>query len=154
MEFILSWVKSGLLFGIFASVILMICPNKSYRQHIGMVVGLLYIMVMLHPLMELFQIDERTYLSYVKNYFQLEEGANQISKENLEFYEESLRIQLKASLQERGYQVKDIHLQVDENGNMESVAFVFCSEIPEVVQLECYIKNLFGEDVRISYEME
>ena len=50
---LLNWVKSGLLFGVMASVILMLCPNKSYMKHIGMVIGLLFILVMLHPLMEL-----------------------------------------------------------------------------------------------------
>lgn len=154
MEFILSWVKSGLLFGIFASVILMLSPNKAYMKHIGMVVGLLFIMVMLHPLMELFQIDESTYAEYIRNYLMLETEDERISKENLEFYEESVRIQLTAALQEAGYPVKEIRLRADNAGSIEKVTLVFTSQITEVEKLERYLKNLFGEEVRIGYEMD
>lgn len=70
MEGILDWVRSGLLFGIVSSVILMLCPNKSYAKHIGLVVGLLFILVMLHPVMEWMEIDEQTYVSYIKDFLQ------------------------------------------------------------------------------------
>ena len=106
MEVILSWVKSGLLFGVFASVILMLSPNKSYMKHIGMVVGLLYILVMLHPLMELFNLDGSTYANYIKNFLMLETENNQISDSNLQFYEESVETQLMAVLKEYGYPVE------------------------------------------------
>ena len=85
MEQILSWVRSGLLFGIVSSVILMLCPNKSYARHIGLVVGLLFILVMIHPVMELLQIDEDTYITYIRDFFAVTEPG-MVSEQNLQLY--------------------------------------------------------------------
>lgn len=152
MEMIFSWVKSGLLFGIFASVILMLCPNKSYQKHIGMVVGLLFILVMLHPVMELLQVDGSTYSAYIRNFLMLEEGQEQMSDSNLELYEESLNIQLMANLQEAGYPVKKIEARVNREGQAEEVKIVFEGEVNSLENIEFYLKNLFGEEVIIRYE--
>lgn len=151
MEWILSWVKSGLLFGVFASVILMLCPNKSYQKHIGLVVGLLFILVMLHPLMQVFQVDGSTYVSYIRNFLMLETGSERITDSDLELYEESLNIQLMANLVESGYPVKKIETKADITGAVEEVAVLFEGEVDRLETLERYLKDLFGEGVVISY---
>lgn len=151
MEWILSWVKSGLLFGVFASVILMLCPNKAYQKHIGLVVGLLFILVMLHPLMEVFQVDGSTYVSYIHNFLMLETGSGRITDSDLELYEESLNIQLKANLTEGGYPVKKIETQANVTGSIEEVTILFEGEVDHLDVLEGYLKDLFGEGVVISY---
>lgn len=151
MEWIFSWVKSGLLFGIFASVILMLCPNKAYQKHIGLVVGMLFILVMLHPLMELFQVDGSTYVSYIRNFLMLETGEGRITDSDLELYEESIDIQIMANLKEAGYPVKRIESRAETNGDIDEVIIVFDGETGALEALENYLKNLFGEEVVISY---
>lgn len=151
MEWILSWVKSGLLFGVFGSVILMLCPNKSYQKHIGLVVGLLFILVMLHPLMEIFQVDGSTYVSYIQNFLMLEAGSDRITDSDLELYEESLNIQLMANLAEGGYPVRKIETTADKTGHIAEVTILFEGEVERLNALEGYLKNLFGEEVVITY---
>lgn len=152
MEVILSWVKSGLLFGVFASVILMLSPNKSYMKHIGMVVGLVFILVMLHPLMEILNLDGSTYANYIKNFLVLETENSQISDSNLQFYEESVQTQLIAVLKENGYPVESVSVHSDQEGKILKVRITVLEEIGEIESLERYLKNLFGEDVKICYE--
>lgn len=151
MEAILSWVKSGLLFGIFASVILMICPNKSYMKHIGMVVGLLFISVMIHPLMEFFQVDSSTYADYIKNFLMVDTGNNEISDSNLELYEESVKAQLKTVLKENGYSFEEVSVDADKEGNIVKVELSVGENIGNIEPVEKYLKSLFGEDVKICY---
>lgn len=151
MEMILSWVKSGLLFGILASVVLMLSPNKSYQKHIGMVVGLLFILVMLHPVMEIFQVDGSTYAAYIRNFLMLETEEDGVSDSNRELYEESLNIQLMANFQESNYPVKEVRTTVDETGQVQEVAILFDGEARGLEKLELYLKNLFGEEVVITY---
>ena len=151
MEAILSWVKSGLLFGIFASVILMICPNKSYMKHIGMVVGLLFILVMIHPLMEFFQVDSSTYADYIKNFLMVDTGNNEISDSNLELYEESVKAQLKTVLKENGYSFEEVSVDADKEGNIVKVELSVGENIGNIEPVEKYLKSLFGEDVKICY---
>lgn len=152
MEGILSWVKSGLLFGVFASVILMLCPNKSYMKHIGMVVGLLFILVMLHPFMEIFNLDSDVYAGYIRNFLMLEMEEDKISDSNLEFYEESVKTQLMAVFQENGYPVAEILVKADQEGKIVSVKLIVEEDIGSIEPVERYLKNLFGEDVKICYE--
>lgn len=151
MEWVLSWVKSGLLFGVFASVILMLCPNKSYQKHIGLVVGLLFMLVMMHPLMEIFQVDGSTYVSYIQNFLMMEAGSDRVTNSDLELYEESVNIQLMANLIEGGYPVKKIEVAADTGGNIEEVTILFEGEVEHLNLLERYLKELFGEEVVISY---
>lgn len=152
METILSWVKSGLLFGIFASVVLMLCPNKSYMKHIGMVVGLLFILVMIHPLMEIFRIDSSTYADYIKNFLIIDTDSDEISDSDLELYEESLKAQLKAVLKENGYAFEEVSVDADKEGNIVKVELFVGKNIGNIEPVEKYLESLFGEDVKICYE--
>lgn len=152
MEIVLSWVKSGLLFGIFASVILMLSPSKSYQKHIGMVVGMLFILVMVHPILSWFQLDEQTYTSYIRNFLRLE--SVQGEADTISIYEDAVEMQLLANLQNGGYAVKDVKCEASEDGNVERVSLLVEEGISGMEKLELYLKNMFGEEVRIQYEME
>ena len=152
MEEILSWVKSGLLFGIFSSVILMLCPNRAYVKHIGMVVGLLFLLIMLHPVMEFLELDGDTYAAYVKTYLMVENGDERISEKNLKLYEESVASQILALLQEQGYGIEGVSVNADEEGDVCEVVLQPGKELNALEQLEYYLKNLFGEELIICYE--
>ncbi len=152
MDVILSWVKSGLLFAIFASVILMLSPNKSYMKHISLVVGLLFVLVMIHPIMEFLQLDEKTYLSYIENLLLLEQTEDSISESQLALYEESVGIQLAAVLKENGYPVEQVTVTTGHSGVIENVRITFLGKVQDMDALETYLKNVFGEEVTILYE--
>ena len=154
MNLILSWVKSGLLFGIFSSVILMLCPNQTYQKYISLVIGFVFILVMMHPILYLLHMDNMTYTSFVQNYIRIQFDENTLSDTEQSLYEETVRIQLQAGLKDGGYPVKNIDLDADTNGIIRAVTLYFSSEIMETEVLEQYLKNLFGEDVTINYEME
>ena len=152
MENILTWVKSGLLFGILSSVILLLSPNKSYEKHMSLVVGLLFILVMIHPVMSFLNLDGQTYISYIQNYIEASENGGGLSESEIGLYGESVGMQLKETLRGVGYNIKDLQVDVDEKGSVYRIAVSFESESVEVDILEQYIKNVFGEEVLIEYE--
>lgn len=152
MDFILSWVRSGLLFGVFASVILMLCPNKSYQKHIGMIIGLIFILVMLNPLMKFKDIDSRTYLDYVKNYLLMENNGDVLSDDNQRMYEESVETQLKAVMIDRGYPLETVEIDSDSKGVIYRVTLRFEGNVTNTDGIESYLRSLFGEGVSICYE--
>ena len=151
MEQILSWVRSGLLFGIVSSVILMLCPNKSYAKHIGLVVGLLFILVMIHPVMELLQIDEDTYITYIKDFFAVSE-PDLVSEQSLQLYGQSIAMQVKAALTESGYPIEEIDVEVNEDGSVSRVTLILGDATGDISVLEQYLREIFGEEVVIQYE--
>lgn len=151
---ILDWVKSGLLFGIFGSVILMLTPNKSYEKHISFVVGLLFILVMLHPLMELLSLDSQTYFHSIENYFSLETGNVNPSENDLRLYAQTLEVQIKAVLMDAGYNINAIKIEMNSTGDVTGITISFADGVTDLSKLEQYIYNVFGQEVTICYEAE
>lgn len=152
MEVVLEWVKSCLLFGIFASVIIMLSPNKTYMKHISLVIGMLFVLVMLHPIMELLELDGSTYLSYLKNYFAVENEA-EITDGELVMYEESLSLELTLMLQREGFSVKEAMVTADEDGTVKQVVISFVDQPEQVEKLQILLVAIFGEETEIEYEM-
>ena len=152
MDIIIDWIKSGLLFGIFASVIMMLSPNKTYLKHISFIIGLLFVLVMLHPVMELLDIDGSTYLSYIQNYFAIEE-ENEISPNDLAMYEESLSLELTLMLQREEFAIEEAKVHVDENGNVETIEIIFSGNFENIEKLNLLLVNIFGEETEIEYKM-
>ncbi len=151
MEWILDWVRSGLLFGIVSSVILMLCPNKSYAKHIGLVVGLLFILVMLHPVMELMEIDEQTYISYIRDFFAVSK-SEQISDQSIQLYGESIAMQIKTVLENGGYSIDALSVEVLEDGSVSRVHITFGDTTGDISIVEQYLHEIFGQEVVIQYE--
>jgi stage III sporulation protein AF len=149
---LLEWVKSGLIFGVFASVILMLAPNKSYMKHINFVVGLLFVLVMLHPITVFMEMDEDAYLSYIQNLLKVEESETAFTPNDIKLYESSLEAQLKAVFLEKGYEVKNVEVQTDSEGNVQEVVLSMGEEVVKLENVEEYLHKLLGEDVRITYE--
>lgn len=152
MDMIMAWVKNGLLFTIIASVIMMLCPNKSYIKHISLVIGLLFILVMIHPIMNIFDLDRTTYVSYIENFLLLEGTQEELSDNHIALYEESVALQLTAALNERGYGVKEIVVEVLDDGSVCEVCVSFMEEVGNLEQVEQYMYDLFGQEVNVIYE--
>ena len=152
MQAILDWVKSGLLFGLLGSVILMLCPNKTYEKHISFVVGLLFLLVILHPIMEIFSLDQKTFLHSVENYLMMENPTDKISDGDRKLYEEALSLQLETILKESDGSINRVVILTDESGKVREVALCVEGTIRNIDEIEGYLRNIFGEEVIISYE--
>ena len=154
MELVLSWVKSGLLFGILGSVIIMLVPSKTYIKHIGMVIGLIFILVMLRPVISFLEMDGNMYSSFVKSFLMVEGETEVIPDEDIEMYEDAVNIQLMTVLKEHGYGVKSIKVKACEDGTVENVTVVFEGDVKDLECIELYLKQVLGEEVDICYENE
>ncbi|MCR5700915.1 MAG: stage III sporulation protein AF [Lachnospiraceae bacterium] len=152
MEELFSWIRSGLLFAVFSSTILLLSPNKSYEKHISLVVGLLFILVMFHPVMTILDIDEKTYVDYIRNYLSLEQSGDTLSAGGCRLYEESVKTQLEGILKEAGYKVKSLQVHSDESGTIYKIEISFEDEVYALDDLETYLYNSFGKGVLIVYE--
>ncbi len=152
MDFIISWVRSGLLFSVFASVVLMLSPNKTYMKYISLVIGLLFILVMIHPVMKALNLDTKTYVSYIENLLRLDGTEENMTRDHKELYEDSIALQLIVSLKESGYEIDDIAVEVNDSGAVEEIHIVFAGEVKGLKQIEDYVCSLFGKEVSIYYE--
>lgn len=152
MEAIVDWVKSGLIFGMVGSLVLMLSPNKSYEKIINYVVGLLFLLVMINPLMKFFAMDQETFLHTMEDYLSLGTGYYEASSRDKELYLEALSMQLGTVFENAGYEIDEIQLEAFEDGSISSVKLSLKGAVYNTEGLEEYLKNLFGEEVSISYE--
>ncbi|MDO5155421.1 MAG: stage III sporulation protein AF [Eubacteriales bacterium] len=150
---LVKWVKSGLLFGVLASVILLICPNKSYTKHISMVIGLLYILIMIHPVMEFLHLDTQSYVDYMNNLLLVEGKQSEYSKRDIRLYEEMLEKQIYAVFNENESLVAYVSVDMNDKGEVEEITIKMSDE--GINNKQCITEELtymFGEEVYIRYE--
>ncbi len=152
MEQILTWVKNGLLFGVISSLILLLSPNKSYEKHMNLVVGLLFILVMIHPIISFFDLDSKTYVSFIQNYIGASGNGDYLSEEELSLYTDTIGIEILSVLEDAGYSVDNVTPYVDEKGTVYKIEISVDGGERTLYALERYIRNVFGEEVEIIYE--
>ena len=124
MEILRNWIIMIVSVIIFASFIEMLLPNSSNRRYVNAVIGILIIIIILHPILNLIkystinleekilQIDNEIELNTIKN-------RNKISdyqKSNiLGLYKEQLSQQISNRIHKLwGYRVIELNLTIDE----------------------------------------
>ena len=78
MEWIYEWVKTISFYYIFASIVMHALPDTKYQQYVRFFLGILLIVVMINPLMELFQLTETLDEQYLQEMLELEWEKMQI----------------------------------------------------------------------------
>src|SRR5690625_7789828 len=57
MELLMEWVQQIIMIVLVASIIDLLMPSTTMKKYIRLVVGLIFIMIFLKPIFNLFQID-------------------------------------------------------------------------------------------------
>lgn len=111
---------------VFISFIELVMPDKKYKKYIKFILGLIFIIVLVEPLVEVFAGENFLSNSLFDNQIQMEKKSlqSQLSyydgkQKNLikKQYDELLKKQVENLLSGHGYQVEKLELRVSE-GNM------------------------------------
>lgn len=148
----LQWIKGCLLFSIFSSVILMLCPNKSYYKHISLVVGLLFVLVMIRPLANWNGKNISYYTDYVRRVIFSEQMNRDVEKEYMKSYSDYLKKQIERYLKEKDYQIQVRRIGIDENGMLRKLVVHVDLEGKSLADAENALIQIAGQDVDIIYE--
>lgn len=65
MSAIAAWITNIILVIIFAVILELILPNSSMQRYVKLVVGLMLLMIMLQPVLSIFQIDSEEWLDEI-----------------------------------------------------------------------------------------
>ncbi|MDG5788697.1 stage III sporulation protein AF [Evansella sp. AB-P1] len=63
MSMITAWITNIILLILFASILELLLPNSKMQRYVKLVVGLMLLMVMLQPLLSVFQMDPDEWLN-------------------------------------------------------------------------------------------
>lgn len=146
ISFFVECVESIIIAIIFVIVIEMLLPNGSNKKYIKMISGIYLMFTILNPFLGLF--DKEIDIDLFKNIETVETSSN-ISDDYLKkYYTESFKSAIKANLNELGYVIDEIILELDETNS-------------EIIQIRIRgaktnefenIKNILFENYGIPYE--
>lgn len=129
MEFLTAWVTNIILFVLLAVIIDLLMPNSSLQRYTKMVIGLLLIVIILNPILKIFDTDIEDILAT----FNLPTTAEKKEVENLienkkkeiqasqrAYILEQMAVQMKSMVEEElmqdyGLKVESVHLQFSED---------------------------------------
>lgn len=66
MEWLYNWMKGIAYYYIFVSMILHVLPDSKYRQYVRFFLGLVLILVILNPLMDILHLTEKMNQTYLE----------------------------------------------------------------------------------------
>lgn len=154
MEYITTWVTNIILFVLFAVIIDLLMPNSNLQRYTKMVISLLLIVIILNPILKLFNSDLEDILSAIQ-FTKLEDQKvieNSIENKKKEiqasqraYILEEMAVQMKSMaeeelMKEQGLHIQDVQLQFEEN----KVQLSDLSELSEedLREVEVIVSNL------------
>lgn len=144
MNFLGEWIKHIVLLILLATFMDLILPNSSMRKYVKLVVGFLLILLILSPILQLFQFDHERLLYSLDQLLQtdVQDSERQIKQqtEKIEELQSQLlqedlqarwKAELKASLETQlAVEVAEIQLQLGRNKNQLDVQTVSLTLAP------------------------
>lgn len=93
MDVIFDWVKPIIYFSIFLTVLLQFLPNEKYKKYIHFFAGLLMIVLVMRPVLNLFGEEDFSKKVFSESFYQEQSEEIDLNLEDLEnaassYYEE------------------------------------------------------------------
>lgn len=83
MEWIYEWIKTIAFYYIFVSIVMNALPDMKYQSYVRFFLGILLIVIMINPLLDLFRLSDTLDEQYLQEMLEVEwqEYEEQISME-------------------------------------------------------------------------
>lgn len=125
MEFISSWVQGIIVAVVIATIIEMLLPNGNSKKYIKIVIGVYVIFNIISPIINKFTGDELDFTSIIDiNKYEEEIATYEVDTKDLEqnnnsnikeVYILNLKKALKSKIEEKGYIVNSIYIEIEDN---------------------------------------
>lgn len=129
MEAIFSWVKNIVVFFLVLTLIDEILPDSDYRKYIRLAGGMVLILIVFSPVLKLFGVSDTVDYYYqweslktavagnslISDGFDSQSAGERKNDWILSQYEDNLKTQITTLVENEGYGVDSIQVQVDEN---------------------------------------
>ncbi len=139
MEAVFSWVKNIVVFFLVLTLLEEILPDSDYKKYIRAAAGMVFILIVFSPLLKLFNVDGSVDYFFqwesFKNALAFDDGASldsfdgsaaALQKESwvLDQYKGSLKEQMQALVENEGYTVASLEIDVEEDKDSEDFGAV------------------------------
>lgn len=124
MSFISMWAQGIIVAVIISAIIEMLLPNNSNGKYVKVVIGMFVLFTIISPIINKFKGTNKT-TPVVNDYFQGYKNNTQETSSNglylsnedaiKRMYEENLKVDLKSKINQKGYSIDDIKLEIIDN---------------------------------------
>jgi len=124
LSFITMWAQGIIVAVIISTIIEMLLPNNSNGKYVKVVIGMFVLFTIISPVISKFKGSGTASVSadeYIKQYQNqtLETSSKSASLNNEDaikkMYEENLKIDIKSKVNQKGYTIGDIRLEILDN---------------------------------------
>jgi stage III sporulation protein AF len=148
MQIVIEWAANILIFILFAMMIDLLLPSSNMQKYVKMVVGLILLLLMLSPVLELLSIHPDRWIASIipERESQQEMMKNEIEMKKKEiqasqraYILEQMAVQMKNQVDEElmkkyGLSVEDVSLQTKEKENLQIPGDIEAIEVVLVTQ--------------------
>lgn len=113
MSVLTGWISNIILFILLGIVVDMLLPNSSFRQYVKMVVGLLLIVIILSPVLNILSFDVEALADRIQN-------GSVINEQQIENLTESKKKEIQAG--QRAYILEQMAVHLENQAKEELVA--------------------------------
>ncbi len=142
-----DWMKSLIIYLIFAGAIINLSPSGNYKKYIRLFTGLIAIIILLNPIAMVFNYDSNQLYGLINSInYNDSLGLTGINNELIDYYDLSLSEVIKSQLVDRGFSVEAVNTITDQNNNLLSCnVFLDASSKLDASFEENNIKSLINE---------
>jgi len=121
---IYAWVKNIIIFLVLTSIISNLLGKSSYKKYINLVTGIILVILVIAPLLKLFQLDKTLDYYFTTNTLladaqdldsQLKDMESGQRAAIFNEYKEQIKIQVAKILEDEKIQIYDIEVTIDED---------------------------------------
>lgn len=149
MDFIYSWVKNIVFFLVLITIINNLVGDSSYKKYVNLISGMILMILVISPFLNLFDINENIDYYFSKNTFtnnteninneliSMEETKMQLI---IDEYKKEIESTTKQLLEKQGLYISKFHVDINENFDDESFG-----EIEQMDLVASYTENFESE---------
>ncbi len=151
-----GWMKSLIIYLIFAGAIINLSPSGSYKKYIRLFTGLIAIIILMKPISYIFNFDESKLYNALGNVGKSEYQIDELDSEVADYYDLSLNEGIKLELNDRGFMVEEVSvINNQDNELLSCTVYVSSSQDmdPDFAEnnIKSYINEVYNLDVANIY---
>jgi len=164
MEFMSSWIQGIIVAVVIATIIEMILPNGNSKKYIKVVIGVYIIFNIVSPIMNKFTGNELDFTSIIDiDKYEEKIDTYEIDMKNLEVNNNStikevyilnLKKDMKTKIEDKGYIVNGIYIEIDEIKEYEVIRLNLSISKKENTKENKSISNTINEIEEVNIKVE
>lgn len=115
-----GWMKSLIIYLIFAGAVINMTPAGSYKKYIRFFTGIVAIIILMKPISYIFNFDESKLYGAINQIEGFSNEGNFDNNQMVDYYNLSLSEAIKLELSDRGFLVEQVSVITDKDNKLLS----------------------------------